>query len=318
MGLVGSAPDLALVREVDLDVRAGEIVALVGESGSGKSLTALSMLGLLPSSLSVLGGEIRFDGIDLTKLPEQELHSIRGQQIGVVFQDPLNALNPTLTIGKQLANVIIDRTRCSRRAARQRAVEALVTVGITSPEERMDLYPHQLSGGMRQRVLIAMTIVGPPRLILADEPTTALDVTVQARIVEMLRRIRDASNVAIVFISHNLDLVAEFCQRIAVMYGGRVMEEGTSVQIVTAARHPYTRALLACIPRIDAPPGPLTVIPGQSPANPGLIVGCPFAERCVRAVSACSEGFPRVSDLGEGHRFACWNPFPEAQAVDVG
>ena len=318
VGLSKEGHDVELVRGVSLDVGAGEIVALVGESGSGKSLTALSILRLLPSSLRVFSGEVRLDGIDLVQLPEHELHKVRGKQVGVVFQDPLNALNPTLTIGTQLMNVVLSRTDCSRKEAHQRAIEALRSVGINSVEQRMQAYPHQLSGGMRQRVLIAMVVLGPPRLVLADEPTTALDVTVQARIVSLLRHIRESSQVAIVFISHNLDLVAEFCDRVVVMYGGRIMEQGTSAQVTTAPRHPYTKALLACIPRLDAVPGPLQVIQGQSPSNPGLIDGCPFTARCARATSACHHNFPERVQEDVDHSFFCWNPEPRQEGSRLG
>jgi oligopeptide/dipeptide ABC transporter ATP-binding protein len=315
VGLDAGPRPLELLRGIDLDVDAGEIVGLVGESGSGKSLTVLSVMRLLAKPLQVLEGEIVFDGRPLIALAEPDLHRVRGRQIGMVFQDPLNALNPTQTIGAQLEGVIVDRLDIHAGAARRYAAEALGAVGITSPEERLRAYPHQLSGGMRQRVLIAMVLIGPPRLILADEPTTALDVTVQARIVALLRSIRASSGVSIVFVSHNLDLVAELCDRIVVMYGGRIMEYGTRRQVVASPRHPYTKALLSCIPRLNTPPGPLATIPGQAPASPGLVQGCPFAERCPRRVAACSDRFPGPSQAANGHGFACWNPEPAVEAT---
>jgi oligopeptide/dipeptide ABC transporter ATP-binding protein len=310
VGLRGDAGPTELVRGVSLDIDEGDIVGLVGESGSGKSLTALSVTRLLPAGIEILGGEILLNGVDLGRLSDAELHAFRGKQVGVIFQDPLTALNPTLSIGAQLVDVVRSRFDCSRGEARMRAVAALRSVGISLPEQRMRAYPHQLSGGMRQRVLIAMVVLGTPKLILADEPTTALDVTVQARIIRLLRAIQKSGNVAILFISHNLDLVAEFCDRVVVLYGGRIMEQGTSVQIVGAPRHPYTRALLQCIPRIDAGQGPLRVIPGQPPADPGSLVGCPFAARCARVQPQCSAEIPPLSHAAAGHSFYCWNPEP--------
>ena len=315
VGLRRDDAPVELVRGVNLDIDEGEIVGLVGESGSGKSLTALSVTRLLPSGIEILSGEIMLNGVDLGRLSDAALHEFRGKQVGVIFQDPLTALNPTLSIGAQLVDVVRSRFDCSRGEARQRAVAALRSVGIALPEQRMRAYPHQLSGGMRQRVLIAMVVLGAPKLILADEPTTALDVTVQARIIRLLRAIQKSGNVAILFISHNLDLVVEFCDRVLVMYGGRIMERGTSAQVVAAPRHPYTRALLQCIPRIDGEQGPLRVIQGQPPANPGAIAGCPFEARCVRAMPQCHSEFPPVSHDDAGHSFHCWNPEPAGGSV---
>ena len=308
VGLRGRDGSAELVRGMNLEIDEGEIVGLVGESGSGKSLTALSITRLLPAGIEILGGEVMFNGIDLNRLSDAELHQLRGKQVGVIFQDPLTALNPTLTIGAQIIDVVRSRFDCSGSEARERAIAALRSVGIPMPEQRMSAYPHQLSGGMRQRVLIAMVVLGTPKLILADEPTTALDVTVQARIVQLLRAIQKSGNVAILFISHNLDLVAEFCDRVVVMYGGRIMEQGSSAQIIATPRHPYTRALLRCIPRIDAEPGPLRVIQGQPPANPASITGCPFAARCERALPKCQAEFPPASDANAGQSIHCWNP----------
>ena len=308
VGLRGGDAPRELVRGVSLDIDTGEIVGLVGESGSGKSLTALSITRLLPAGIEILEGQTVLNGVDLGRLSDAELHKLRGKEVGVIFQDPLTALNPTLTIGAQLVDVIRSRFDCSSKEARERAVAALRSVGILMPERRMHAFPHQMSGGMRQRVLIAMVVIGTPKLILADEPTTALDVTTQARIIKLLRGIQKSGNVAILFISHNLDLVVEFCDRVVVMYGGRILEEGSSAQIVAAPMHPYTKALLNCIPRIDGEQGPLRVIPGQPPANPGAIAGCPFAARCERATAQCESEFPPPSSGDAGHRFHCWNP----------
>ncbi|MGE0278530.1 MAG: ABC transporter ATP-binding protein [Nitrospiraceae bacterium] len=296
---------------MSLDIAPGEIVGLVGESGSGKSLTALSVPRLLPSGIEILGGEVLLNGHDLVGLPDRELHQKRGKEIGFIFQDPLTALNPVLTIGTQLIDVVRAHFEVSRAEARRRAIAALRSVGIPMPERCMKTYPHQLSGGMRQRALIAMVVLGGPKLILADEPTTALDVTVQARIIRLLGSIQESAQVAILFISHNLDLVAEFCDRIIVLYGGRIMEQGSSAQIMESPRHPYTRALMQCIPRLDGELGPLRVIPGQPPHNPGMIRGCPFAERCERRVEACANSYPVSTKHESGHSYHCWNPLPE-------
>lgn len=316
VGFVGDKGAVELLRGVDIDVGAGEIVAIVGESGSGKSLTALSIMGLLAAPLRVLGGRAIFDGVNLTDLAEDEMHRLRGNQIGMIFQDPLTALNPTLTVGTQLIDVLRCRQGCGKAEAYEQAIEALRAVGINSPEQRMRAYPHQMSGGMRQRILIAMVVQGRPKLIIADEPTTALDVTIQARIIALLLSIRESTNVSLIFISHNLDLVADFCDRVVVLYGGSVMEHGTTVQIISGARHPYTKALLECIPRLDGERGALRVIPGQSPRDPNSMAGCPFAERCSRATPICRSTFPQATEGAGNHVFYCWNPEPaEARAA---
>jgi len=307
-----------LVRGISLDVGEGEVVGLVGESGSGKSLTALAIPQLLPTPLRVLEGKVVFNNTDLLRLSERRLHSLRGGDIGFIFQDPLTALNPTLSVGAQLVDVVKRHSKCSTRDARTRAVRAMRDVGIRSPEHRFHSFPHQMSGGMRQRVLIAMVLLGKPKLIIADEPTTALDVTVQARIIALLRSIRESTDVAIIFISHNLDLVAEFCDRVVVLYGGRVMEQGASANIVEAPRHPYTRALLECIPRITDDRGALRVIQGQPPQNPSSVAGCPFAERCARALPACETDFPDVVRGNTEQQYACWNPEPLRRETNVG
>lgn len=310
VGVHGPQGTHELVRDVSLDIAPGEIVGLVGESGSGKSLTALSVPRLLPSGIRILGGEVLLNGKDLITMPDRALHRLRGKEIGFIFQDPLTALAPVLTIGTQLLDVVRAHFDVSKSEAHQRALNALRSVGIPMPERCMKAYPHQLSGGMRQRALIAMVILGGPKLILADEPTTALDVTVQARIIRLLRSIQESAHASILFISHNLDLVAEFCDRVVVLYGGRIMEQGSSAQIVGAPRHPYTQALMQCIPRLDGKLGPLRVIPGQPPHNPGLIRGCPFADRCERKVEACGAAYPDSTRHESGHTYHCFNPIP--------
>lgn len=309
VGFLRGQETVELVRGVSIEVDVGETLGLVGESGSGKSLTALAALGLIAPPLKTFGGSVWFDGVDLTRLSERDLHKLRGRQIGIIFQDPLTALNPTLTIGAQIMDVIHSRFDCSKAQAYKRAIDAMRSVGITSPEQRMNAYPHEMSGGMRQRILIAMVVQGSPKLIIADEPTTALDVTVQARVIALLRAMQEATGAALVFISHNLDLVAEFCDRVIVLYGGRVMEQGRSKDLIESSRHPYTKALLKCVPRLDGTRGQLQVIPGHAPSAAGSTIGCPFSARCSRVLPVCRSALPVETSVGQrGHSFYCWNP----------
>ncbi len=296
-----------LVHDVDFQVGRGEAVGIVGESGSGKSLTALSVAGLLPAGLRVTSGRVVFDGRPISELPERDLHRLRGKEISYVFQDPLAALNPTLTIGRQMTDVLKRHVGGSRRGLAQRAVDALASVGIQEPESRLHSYPHQLSGGMRQRVLIAMAMLCRPKLLIADEPTTALDVTVQAKIIDLFREIRK-TGISLIFISHNIDVVLEFCDRVLVLYGGRVMEIGTAEEIGLPPRHPYTRALMECVPRLGTKFERLRAIDGQPPTASGQLVGCPFEPRCPHATSRCAVERPPMSHESEMHAFACWNP----------
>jgi oligopeptide/dipeptide ABC transporter ATP-binding protein len=297
----------SIVRNVGLTVARGEVVGVVGESGSGKSLTALAISGMLPAALKITSGNIILNDAEITGLKEAEFHRIRGREIGYVFQDPLNALNPTRTIGNHLIDVLKRRGDVSGRTAKHEAIEALRSVGISRPEDRLPSYPHQLSGGMRQRVLIAMALACRPKLLIADEPTTALDVTVQATIIDLFRGIRE-QGIAILFISHNLDLILEFCDTVVVMYGGRLMEKASAREISSGSRHPYTRALMECVPRLTDAAGELQVIPGQPPLALGNIDGCPFAERCNRALDICSSVFPELVPNSPTHAVACWNP----------
>lgn len=307
IGLMAAGVPKPLVRGIDLTVAAGEAIGVVGESGSGKSLTALAIGGLLPAAMSTISGNITLDGIKITGLSEAQFHRVRGTKVGYVFQDPLNALNPTRTIGNHLLDVIRRHSDLTKAEARTKAVAALRSVGIAQPEDRLLAYPHQLSGGMRQRVLIAMALVCNPRLLIADEPTTALDVTVQTKIVDLFRDFRE-QGISIMFISHNLDLVLEFCDTIVVMYGGQIMERGTALEIAEMPRHPYTRALMECVPRLGNRAESLRVIPGQPPTLLGKTAGCPFAERCERALERCTAMRPEVSSASTTHVFACWNP----------
>ena len=299
---------LPVVDGVSLTVAAGQTLAVVGESGSGKTMTFLSALGLLPSIARVTEGEVRLNGRDLLRLPPEDLRQLRGAVVSMVFQDALTALNPVFTIGDQLIEVIRAHRRVPRAAARAQAIAMLARVQIPSPERRIDDYPHHLSGGMRQRVLIAMAIALGPLVLIADEPTTALDVTVQAQILELLADLRRESGMALVLISHDLGLVAKYADRVAVMYAGRVVETGTVDAVFAAPRHPYTRALFASIPRLDAPSGAtLAAIAGQPPDIAALPPGCAFEPRCVqaRAREDCRLHRPALQEAAPAHLTAC-------------
>lgn len=314
---VGDPPGASLVQAIDFKLTSGEALGIVGESGSGKSLTALSIAGLLPAGLKITSGRIVFDGRAISELSERNLHRLRGKEISYVFQDPLAALNPTLTIGRQMSDVLRRHVGGSRHSIRERAVNALTSVGIPEPAARLRSYPHQLSGGMRQRVLIAMAMLCSPKLLIADEPTTALDVTVQAKIIDLLREIR-TTGVSLIFISHNVDLVFEFCDRVLVLYGGRIMEVGTVEEIGIRPQHPYTRALTECVPRLRTQVERLRVIDGQPPTAGNQLPGCPFAARCPRAIARCRAEQPPATYISGTHAFACWNPAVPMMAARAG
>jgi peptide/nickel transport system ATP-binding protein len=294
--------EIAPVTGIDLTIGAGETVALVGESGSGKSVTALSVLGLLPRVARIAGGSVRLHGregtIDLARLDAEALRSVRGSRIGMVFQEPMTSLNPVLTIGDQITEPLLVHGLTTRGEARERAVAMLDSVGIPDPARRLASYPHELSGGMRQRAMIAMALVCRPGLLIADEPTTALDVTVQAQIVELMMGLQESLGMGILFVTHNLGVVADMAHRVAIMYAGRIVEEGPVAEVFTAPRHPYTRGLLASVPR----PGEalrlrragekLAAIPGQVPSLTALPTGCAFAGRCALAVDRCRAEAP--------------------------
>lgn len=304
IGFRGEQGDVQVVHGVDFTLGRGETLALVGESGSGKSLTALGLVDLLPSGARRMGGRIRFDGKDLTKLSQAELRRVRGGEIAMIFQDPLSALNPAFTVGRQLMDAIRTHHALGRRAAAERAAELLNLVGITSPMARLNSFPHEMSGGQRQRVAIALAIACQPKLLIADEPTTALDVTVQAQVIALLAKLREELGLAILLISHNLDLVAEICDRVAVMYAGRIVESDDVDAIFDQPRHPYTRLLLECIPRLSDESGPLKTIPGEPPLFGKVPAGCSFRPRCPLAAERCVEP-PASVERGRG-RAACW------------
>ncbi|HEX2252491.1 MAG TPA: ABC transporter ATP-binding protein [Thermoanaerobaculia bacterium] len=285
----GGRRTVPVVREASFAIAAGEAVGLVGESGSGKSITALALLGLVPPPGRVTGGRVLLGGEDLLTMPERALRRVRGGRIAMVFQEPMTALNPVLTIGFQIAEAVRAHRPASRREARAEAVRLLELVAVGDAARRLDDYPHQLSGGQRQRVMIAMALACRPDLLIADEPTTALDVTVQAQILDLLARLRDELGLAVLLITHDLAVVAQSCERVLVMYAGRVVEQGAAVDLFPRPAHPYTRALLAAVPRLGrrVPRGELPAIPGQVPDPARLPAGCTFHPRCPAVMDVC-------------------------------
>ncbi len=297
------------VDDVSWDVQAGETVALVGESGCGKSVSALSIMRLIQAPAGkIVGGQILFKGRDLLALSEEEMRHVRGREIAMVFQEPMTSLNPVLTVGRQLTEGLEIHLALSSADARRRAVELMDMVGIPDPERRLPQYPHQFSGGMRQRLMIAMALACDPALVLADEPTTALDVTIQAQILELMKTLSRRLGVAMLIITHNLGVVARYADRVNVMYAGRIIERGTAREIYASPRHPYTLGLLRSVPRLDEPRRErLAPIEGQPPDLTRLPAGCAFAPRCGFSVERCVGEVPvlRAAD-GNGHVTACW------------
>jgi oligopeptide transport system ATP-binding protein len=303
----GRSGALTAVDRVSFDVSEGEVVALVGESGSGKSVTALSIMGLLDRRVAAIaGGEIRFEGIDLRNLRESDLCNLRGNRIAMVFQEPMTSLNPSLTIGRQLTEGLEVHRGTAHREALQQAEALLTAVGIPDPARRLSAYPHEMSGGMRQRVMVAMALSCKPRLLIADEPTTALDVTTQAQILDLIKALTAQTGTAMLLITHDLGLVARYAQRVNVMYSGRLVEQAAVERLYALPQHPYTRGLLASMPRLDVPrQGSLVAIEGLPPAPEERDAGCAFRARCTVAAARCSEAQSWV-DIAPGHRAACW------------
>lgn len=294
------------VDGVSFTLAAGETVCVVGESGCGKSMTALSLLRLVPAPGRIEpGSSIRFDGHDLLTLDDRTLRGIRGRRMSMIFQEPMTALNPVLTVGDQIAEVVRVHTSASRSEAWTRAVAMLREVGIADPEVRATEYPHQLSGGMRQRVMIAMALVLEPRMVIADEPTTALDVTIQAQILELLRAQRDRTGLALLLITHDLGVVAEMASRVLVMYAGQVVEEAPVHELFANASHPYTEGLLAAVPRLGHIDGRLRTIPGTVPPSTEWPTGCRFRARCAYAFDRCATEEPVLLQVGNAHRARC-------------
>ena len=303
-----SAGTVRAVDGVDYTVEEGETVAVVGESGCGKSVTALSIMRLVADPPGkIVEGQIRFRGTDLVSIPEEEMRQIRGRDIGMVFQEPMTSLNPVLSIGRQLTETLETHFGMSREDADKRAIELLSLVGIAEPERRLAQYPHHFSGGMRQRVMIAMALACDPKLIIADEPTTALDVTIQAQILELMKNLTREMGVAMIIITHNLGVVARYADRVNVMYAGKIVESGTAEEIYHEPRHPYTLALLKSVPRLDLPRGgKLDPVEGQPPDLARLDDGCPFRPRCRFAQDSCASSVPQLEEVRDGHWSRCF------------
>ncbi len=290
---------------ISLTIDRGEVLGLVGESGCGKSMTALCIMRLVPPPGRITTGRIVFDGTDLLRIPEPAMRAVRGARIGMIFQEPMTALNPVLTAGYQIAEALVIHQPISRRRAWQRAVELLGEVGIPEPAARAHDYPHQLSGGMRQRVMIAMAIACEPDLLIADEPTTALDVTIQAEILDLLRGLRERRGMGLLLITHDLGVVAEQAHRVAIMYAGRIVEEATTTELFAHPQHPYTRALLRSMPTLGAHRERLETIPGNVPDITRRPSGCSFRDRCPLATDECAVAPPPLEPKRPGHTAAC-------------
>ncbi len=294
------------VRGIDLHVEEGEVLGIVGESGSGKSVTMKTVMGLLPENAAVSSDKLVFGGRDLKTISREDYRKIRGKEMTMIFQDPMTALDPLKKIGGHLTEVILRHSDCSKAAARARAIEVLGMVGIPNPEERMDQYPHEFSGGMRQRVLIAMALSCHPKLLIADEPTTALDVTIQAQILDLLRELKEKSRTSIVLITHDMGVVASICSRIMIMYGGLIAEEGLAEEIFYQPKHPYTKALLKAIPSANRKEGErLVSIPGLPPSLIEPPKGCPFADRCTQVMPQCRTEMPKMREISPTHKAMC-------------
>ena len=311
--------EAGVVRAVDgvsFALGRGRTLGLVGESGSGKTVASLSILRLVPEPPGrIVSGRIRFDGTDLLGLSARPMRAIRGRRISMIFQDPMTSLNPYLRVSRQLTEVLEHHERLGRGPARARALEMLERVGIAEAARRFDGYPHELSGGMRQRVMIAMALLCRPQVLIADEPTTALDVTVQAQILGLLRELRDDLGTAILLITHDLGVVAGMADEVAVMYAGRIVERAPTPELFAQPRHPYTLGLLRSIPRLEGARGPLAPIPGRPPDLARVGAGCPFAPRCAWVMERCRTEYPEYRDAGAQHQVACWADVTAAAAT---
>ena len=310
--------ELTAVDGVSFDVHAGRTLAIVGESGCGKSVTSLSIMGLLPQPAGrVVGGSVRFEGRELLGLPERDMQDLRGNALAMIFQEPMSSLNPAFTIGEQIIETLLRHRDLPRAQAQQRALEMLRRVRMPAPEQRLHEYPHKLSGGMRQRAMIAMALACEPRLLIADEPTTALDVTIQAQILDLMRALQRESGAAIVLITHDLGVVAEMADQVVVMYAGQVVEQADVHAVFNEPQHPYTVGLLGSVPRLDEPQARLAAIDGQLPNPLQLPQGCRFATRCPFVLTRCREHSPVLREVGVGHFAACWrSPLDAAELID--
>ncbi|MBN6888636.1 dipeptide transport system ATP-binding protein [Cytobacillus horneckiae] len=308
--------EVKAVRGVSFDLHKGETLAIVGESGCGKSVTSQSIMRLIPSPPGrIASGSVLYKGKDLAKISEKEMRKIRGADISMIFQDPMTALNPTLTIGKQLVEGIIQHDGSPKEKAKKRALEMLNLVGIPDPEMRFKNYPHEFSGGMRQRIVIAMALVCEPEILIADEPTTALDVTIQAQILDLFKEIQRKTNVSIILITHDLGVVAQVADRIAVMYAGKIVEAGNRREIFYKPQHPYTKGLLQSVPRLDLEGEDLVPIMGSPPDLFSPPVGCPFTARCDFAMEVCDKAYPFKTHLTKEHHVDCWLQDKRAQKM---
>ena len=302
------------VRGVSFDLHKGETLAIVGESGCGKSVTSQSIMRLIPTPPGrITSGSILFKGQDLTKLSEKKMRDIRGADISMIFQDPMTALNPTLRVGEQISENIMQHENISKEKAKEKAFEMLELVGIPNPKERLKQYPHEFSGGMRQRIVIAMALVCNPEVLIADEPTTALDVTIQAQILELFKDIQQKTDVSIVLITHDLGVVAQVADRVAVMYAGKIVEIGTRRDIFYTPQHPYTKGLLRSVPRLDLYESELVPIAGSPPDLFAPPSGCSFAPRCPYVMEVCDRMYPASTKLKESHQVHCWLQDERAQ-----
>lgn len=299
--------EVKAVRGVNLDVEKGETLAIVGESGSGKSVTSKAIMGLIPNPPGrVKKGEVLFNGKNLTELSERKMQAIRGKEISMIFQDPMTSLNPTMTVGKQIMEGLVKHQKLSRSQAKERTVKLLDLVGIPNPDIRVKQYPHQFSGGMRQRVVIAIALACNPSLLIADEPTTALDVTIQAQILDLMRDLQSRMSTSIILITHDLGVVANLAHRVAVMYGGKIVETGTVDEVFYKPKHPYTWGLLSSMPKLHAKSDELLAIPGSPPDLSDPPKGCPFAPRCPHAMQVCVDHMPDYTELSDTQKAACW------------
>ncbi|MGG7445789.1 ABC transporter ATP-binding protein [Kosakonia oryzendophytica] len=301
-----SGSPISVLDGISLSVNSGETLALVGESGCGKSITSLALMGLLPGSAQIVSGEMHFRQHDLRHLSAREYANLRGNELAMIFQEPMTSLNPAFTLGDQLSEAVMRHQHLSHQAAMAVALQILEKVQIPAAEMRLKAYPHQLSGGMRQRVMIAMALINKPRLLIADEPTTALDVTIQAQILALLNTLKAETGTAVLMITHDLGVVAEVAQQVAVMYAGQVVEQGSVEAIFADPQHPYTIGLMGSIPSLGARKGQLSTIPGAVPLPEAMPKGCRFATRCPFAQPRCHQEKPSLQPLGQGHQVACF------------
>lgn len=310
--------EVKALRDVSFHINKGEILGIVGESGSGKSVTMLSVMKLLQYPGEIVSGEIKYKGIDLVKKSNKEMRKIRGNQIGMIFQDPMTSLNPLFTIGNQIIEVLREHQDMNKAQARERAIEMLKIVGIPSPEKRVDNYPYEFSGGMRQRAMIAMALACDPELLIADEPTTALDVTIQAQVLRLIKKLNKDSNTSTILITHDLGCVANTCDRVVVMYGGQIMEEGTDLDIFYNPLHPYTMQLLKSVPRVSGEKGKKRLVPikGTPPDMLKPPTGCPFYPRCELAMEICRSKEVPSFKIENNHNVKCWLCHEDAPNIE--